>query len=94
MLGRGYRNGQEDCGCTITEEDAEYGHAAFKWTRSNISEENRKFLSELYFKEAATNTAAGTLLLVHGSLRPGNTLWSRLMILFCLSEQLQEIATC
>ena len=63
---------QEDCGCKfITEEDAEYGHAAFKWTRSNISEENRKFLSELYFGQRVTNTAAGTLLLVHGS--PRNT---------------------
>ena len=61
---------QEDCGCKfITEEDAEYGHAAFKWTRSNISEENRKFLSELYFGQRVTNTAAGTLLLVHGSPR-------------------------
>ena len=63
---------QEDCGCKfITEEDAEYGHAAFIWTRSNISEENRKFLSELYFGQRVTNTAAGTLLLVHGS--PRNT---------------------
>ena len=63
---------QEDCGCKfITEEDAEYGHAAFKWTRSNISEENRKFLSEFYFGQRVTNTAAGTLLLVHGS--PRNT---------------------
>ena len=63
---------QEDCGCKfITEEDAEYGHAAFKWTRSNITEENRKFLSELYFGQRVTNTAAGTLLLVHGS--PRNT---------------------
>ena len=63
---------KEDCGCKfITEEDAEYGHAAFKWTRSNISEENRKFLSELYFGQRVTNTAAGTLLLVHGS--PRNT---------------------
>lgn len=63
---------QEDCVCKfITEEDAEYGHAAFKWTRSNISEENRKFLSEFYFGQRVTNTAAGTLLLVHGS--PRNT---------------------
>ena len=63
---------QEDCGCKfITEEDAEYGHAAFKWTRSNITEKNRKFLSELYFGQRVTNTAAGTLLLVHGS--PRNT---------------------
>ena len=63
---------QEDCGCKfITEEDAEYGHAAFKWTRSNITEKNRKFLSELYFWQRVTNTAAGTLLLVHGS--PRNT---------------------
>ena len=63
---------QEDCGCKfITEEDAEYGHAAFEWTRSNITEKNRKFLSELYFGQRVTNTAAGTLLLVHGS--PRNT---------------------
>ena len=63
---------QEDCGCKfITEEDAEYGHAAFKWTRCNITEQNRKFLSELYFGQRVTNTAAGTLLLVHGS--PRNT---------------------
>ena len=63
---------REDCGCKfITEEDAEHGHAAFEWTRSKITKANRKFLSDLYFGQRVTDTAAGTLLLVHGS--PRNT---------------------
>ena len=61
---------REDCGCKfITEEDAENGHAAFEWTRSKITESNRKFLSELYFGQRITDTNAGSLLLVHGSPR-------------------------
>lgn len=61
---------REDCGCKfITEEDAEHGHAAFEWTRSEITEKNRKFLGDLYFGQRVTNTAAGSLLLVHGSPR-------------------------
>ena len=61
---------REDCGCKfITEEDAEHGHAAFEWTRSEITETNRKFLSDLYFGQRITKTAAGSLLLVHGSPR-------------------------
>ena len=61
---------REDCGCKfITEEDAENGHAAFEWTRSEITESNRKFLSELYFGQRITDTNAGSLLLVHGSPR-------------------------
>ncbi len=61
---------REDCGCKfITEEDAEHGHAAFEWTRSEITESNRKFLSELYFGQRITDTTAGSLLLVHGSPR-------------------------
>lgn len=61
---------REDCGCKfITEEDAEHGHAAFEWTRSKITEANRKFLGDLHFGRRVTDTAAGTLLLVHGSPR-------------------------
>ena len=61
---------REDCGCKfLTEEDAEYGHAAFEWTRSKITKPNRKFLSNLYFGQRVTDTAAGSLLLVHGSPR-------------------------
>ena len=61
---------KEDCGCKfITEEDAENGHAAFEWTRSEITESNRKFLGDLYFGQRVTKSAAGTLLLVHGSPR-------------------------
>tara|TARA_Y100001934_G_scaffold200760_1_gene236697 strand:+ start:1729 stop:2544 length:816 start_codon:yes stop_codon:yes gene_type:complete len=59
---------REDCGCKfITEEDAEHGHAAFEWTRSQVTEANRKFLGDLYFGQRVTETAAGSLLLVHGS---------------------------
>ncbi len=59
-----------DCGCKfITEEDREHGHAAFEWTRSRVTEANRKFLSELYFGRRITDTSAGSLLLVHGSPR-------------------------
>ena len=61
---------REDCGCKfITEEDAEHGHAAFEWTRSEITESNRKFLGDLYFGQRVTDTAAGSLLMVHGSPR-------------------------
>ncbi len=61
---------REDCGCKfVTEEDAEHGHAAFVWTRSKVTDANRKFLSELYHGQRVTETAAGTLLLVHGSPR-------------------------
>ena len=61
---------QEDCGCKfITEEDEKYGHAAFEWTRSEITKSNRRFLSELYFGQRITDTNAGTLLMVHGSPR-------------------------
>ena len=76
---------REDCGCKfITEEDAENGHAAFEWTRSEITESNRKFLSELYFGQRITDTNAGSLLLVHGSHgAPVSTLWNlRDLILF------------
>lgn len=59
-----------DCGCKfITEEDEKHGHAAFEWTRSRVTEANRKFLGGLYFGRRLTDTAAGTLLFVHGSPR-------------------------
>ena len=59
-----------DCGCKfVTEEDREHGHAAFEWTRAKVTKANRKFLADLYFGQRLTETAAGTLLLVHGSPR-------------------------
>lgn len=60
----------EDCGCKfITEEDRDYGHAAFVWTRNRVTESNRKFLHDLPFGQRITETAAGALLFVHGSPR-------------------------
>lgn len=61
---------QADCGCKfITEEDAQYGHAAFEWTRSKVTKSNRKFLGDLYFGRHIDDTPAGSLLFVHGSPR-------------------------
>ena len=84
---------QEDCGCKfITEEDEKYGHAAFEWTRSEITKSNRRFLSELYFGQRITDIKAGTLLMVHGSLAAlGNTSWNH-MISYYLSAPHRAIA--
>ena len=87
---------REDCGCKfVTEEDAEHGHAAFVWTRSKVTDANRKFLSELYHGQRVTETAAGTLLLVHGSPRStGEYLMESTHDLILFERAAAAIATC
>lgn len=57
-----------DCGCKFaTEEDAQWGHTAFDWTKNRIKEKNRKILNELDGSLIYENSQAGNLLFVHGS---------------------------
>ena len=57
-----------DCGCKfVTEEDAAHGHAAFVWTHRQLRGQHRLFLRDLPFGCRDEDTAAGTILYVHGS---------------------------
>ena len=84
---------QEDWGCKFTEEDEKYGHAAFEWTRSEITKSNRRFLSELYFGQRITDTKQEHCSWFMVALAAqGNTSWNPPMISYYLNALHRAIA--
>lgn len=61
---------RDDCGCKfVTEEDAEFGHQAFAWTKSKLTKKNKNFLKELSFGVNLQDAFGKEIVFVHGSPR-------------------------
>jgi predicted phosphodiesterase len=62
-----------DCGCKfVTQEDAEWGHIVFDWTKRALKPEDAKFLANLDFARGEVMARAGRVAFVHGSPRSAN----------------------
>ena len=63
---------REECGCAYTrEEDRVRGDASLRWTRAEVTDDNKQFLQRLA-PQLRTRVGAKRVLLVHGSPRRMN----------------------